>query len=235
MGMSDLQIFAHRGASGHSPENTLLAFRRAFELGVGWIELDTQLVENRLVVFHDDHLERTTNGQGLLSTLTLAELRRLDAGQGEQVPLLEEVLELVMARQAGVNIELKGPGTAAPVAQLLDDLLVRGQLNPAQLLVSSFLPTELEQFHQLRPQLRCAPIYEELPDNLEDRLASLSAWSVHLDHQLIDAALVKRITACGCRVFAWTVNDPAHAQRLAQRGVKGIFTDFPEFFVAQKS
>jgi len=227
---SSLQIFAHRGASGQSPENTLLAFRQAFECGARWIELDTQLVENQLVVFHDDCLERTTNGRGRLNALSLAELRRLDAGQGQQVPLLEEVLQLVSDRQAGVNIELKGPATAVPVAQMLDDQLVRGQLTSEQLLVSSFLLDELEQFHQLMPQLHCAPIYETLPENLEDWLVRLLPWSVHLDQRLIDAALVARITACACRVFAWTVNDRDQAQRLAQLGVKGIFTDFPEIF-----
>lgn len=232
MSMPVLQIFAHRGASGQYPENTLLSFRRAFELGARWIELDTQQVDGRLVVFHDDRLERTTNGAGFLSSLSFEALRRLDAGQGERVPLLDEVLDLVVARRAGVNIELKGVATAVPVAQMLDDLLVRGRLTPEQLLVSSFLPDELDQFHHLMPQLRCAPIYETLPENLQDCLARLSPWSVHLDHQLIDAALVTCITAFACRIFAWTVNDRDHAQRLGQLGVRGIFTDFPEIFCA---
>jgi glycerophosphoryl diester phosphodiesterase len=230
MSMTNLQVFAHRGASGQYPENTLLSFQRAFELGARWIELDTQQVDGRLVVFHDDRLERTTNGTGFLSSLSFEALRRLDAGQGQRIPLLEEVLDLVVARRAGVNIELKGVATAVPVAQMLDNLLARGRLTPEQLLVSSFLADELDQFRQLMPQLRCAPVYETLPENLEDCLARLSPWSVHLDHPLIDAALVARIAACACRVFAWTVNDRDHAQRLAQLGVRGIFTDFPERF-----
>lgn len=232
MSIANLQVFAHRGASGRSPENTLLAFRRAFELGARWIELDTQQIDGRLVVFHDDRLERTTNGTGLFSALSFEALRQLDAGQGERVPLLEEALDLVVARRAGVNIELKGQATAEPVAQRLDDLLVRGRLTPEQLLVSSFLPDELDQFHQLLPQLRCAPIYDALPEDLEGRLTKLSPWSVHLDHSLINVSLVARIAACNCRVFAWTVNDRDHAQRLAKFGVRGIFTDFPEIFCA---
>ena len=105
----------HRGARGHAPENTLASVRKAIELGADWIEVDVYGVDGELVVFHDDRLERTTNGEGLLMGQSFDYLRSLDAGDGELIPTLAEVFD-VAADRVGINVELKGPGTAEPVA-----------------------------------------------------------------------------------------------------------------------
>lgn len=113
MSFSDrVLIIGHRGAAGLSPENTLPSFRRAWALGVNAVELDVHLVEDELVVIHDDTLERTTNGQGPVAGRSLAALRGLDAGGGWPIPLLREVVAALPAG-AGLNVELKGTGTAA--------------------------------------------------------------------------------------------------------------------------
>ena len=111
-------IVGHRGAAGHEPENTLRSVEAALRLGANAIEIDVHQVEGRLVVIHDDRLERTTNGEGRLAAHSLAALRALDAGQGERIPTLDEVIELVAGR-AELVIELKGADTAEPVARLL--------------------------------------------------------------------------------------------------------------------
>lgn len=103
--------FGHRGACGHEPENTLRSVRRALELGADGIEVDVHLADGRLVVIHDDTLNRTTNGTGPVAEKSFACLRSLNAGQGERIPTLEEVFDTVN-RRAIVNIELKGLGTA---------------------------------------------------------------------------------------------------------------------------
>ena len=104
---------AHRGASGLCPENTLLAFQRAVELGTDLLELDVLLSrDGELVVIHDQTLERTTNGSGRVRDHDLAALRRLDAGQGERIPLLAEVLDLARAADVRLVIELKGAAEA---------------------------------------------------------------------------------------------------------------------------
>ena len=108
----------HRGASGYEPENTLSSFERAIAMGCRWIELDVYQVEGELIVIHDSTLDRTTNGQGRVASQTLAYLRSLDAGNGQQIPTLTEVISAVDHR-AGINIELKGKHTAAPVVALL--------------------------------------------------------------------------------------------------------------------
>ena len=98
-------IIGHRGASGNFPENTLAAFRHAAALGCPWVELDVHLLEGELVVIHDEQLDRTTNGRGHLEAAGLAAVRALDAGNGEQVPLLSEVLTALNG-QVAINVEL---------------------------------------------------------------------------------------------------------------------------------
>ena len=113
-----VNIVGHRGAPMEEPENTLRSFRRALELGVAAVELDVQLTrDGRLAVIHDETLDRTTNGHGPVQDFTLAELQKLDAGQGEPIPALEEVLELTRGRaqSAGGNETARGHGSPAAV------------------------------------------------------------------------------------------------------------------------
>ena len=102
-----MQIIGHRGASGYAPENTLKAFELALSQGCEWLELDVHLLDGKLIVIHDEQLDRTTSGQGLISDHSLDAIRRLDAGDGEKIPYLDEVIEMVDG-QASINIELKG-------------------------------------------------------------------------------------------------------------------------------
>lgn len=231
--MHDLQIIAHRGASGRYPENTLLAFRRALDMGANWLELDVQRVEDKLVVFHDETLERTTNGQGLLAELSLRELRQLDAGAGEKIPLLREVLELARGKSQ-VNIELKGPASGVAVADFLASGFSSGWLSPVDILASSLRLDELASFQRQLPQVRCAPILEELPADLGGLLTSFRAWSVHLHKGLITKDITRQAAQLNCLVFAWTVNRLQEARMLKDHGVAGIFTDYPESFIIKK-
>jgi len=225
-------VFAHRGASGTEPENTLLAFRRALEAGARWVELDVQNVCGRLVVFHDTRLERTTNGRGRLGDRSVEDLRSLDAGKGEKIPFLSEVLEWLDGR-AGVNVELKGPGTAALTSQILNGCIKNGGWRAEQFIVSSFLRYELAVFRRLAPDIRIGFLYVGLsvffPRGFVEKL---SPYSVHLSKKSASPALVRNIRAKGMNVFVYTVNDIADADRLAAMGVDGIFTDFPERFSA---
>ena len=109
----------HRGACGYEPENTLRSFKKALDLGVDTIELDVHKTKDEAtVVIHDEKVDKTTNGTGFVADKSLEEIKKLDAGKGEKIPTLEEVLDLVN-RKAQVNIELKGEGTARPVADII--------------------------------------------------------------------------------------------------------------------
>lgn len=216
----------HRGARGHAPENTLLSFRRALELGAHSIELDVYLCEGELVVIHDDTLDRTTNGHGPIGSHTLAELRRLDAGQGERIPLLREVFDMV-DRRAGINIELKGPGTAAAVAAFVAYYRQAGW-DDALLLVSSFDWEELAAFRAHDACTRIGLLFDAWPDTLEAATRELRSHAWHPQRRQVNAHLVQRAHALQQRVYTYTVNDGAELQRLHALGVDGVFTDYPE-------
>jgi glycerophosphoryl diester phosphodiesterase len=214
-------IIGHRGAAGLEPENTLRSFARALRIGVDAIELDVYCVEGKLMVIHDDTLERTTNGRGNVMATSYAALRRLDAGNGERIPTLDEVLELV-AGKVTVNVELKGKGTAAPLANHVaahpkDDLLV-----------SSFDHRELEVFRAAAPTARVAPLFHKASSRMFEIADSLNAWSINLSEKLATADRLETIADNGYRALVYTVNDPAVARRLQADGAGGIFTDFPD-------
>lgn len=217
-------VIGHRGAAGLAPENTLAAFARAVELGVDAVELDVHVVESRLVVIHDDTVDRTTDGRGALADHGLAGLRRLDAGGGERIPLLEEVWAMLPAA-VGVNVELKGKGTGEVLPDALPD-------DGREILVSSFDLGELAAFHALRPDVPCAPLYHRRTGTMVADGRALGAWSVNVAEGLIDRRLVERLGGAGFRVLAYTVNDPARAAMLRDLGVAGVFTDYPDRVVA---
>ena len=137
----------HRGAMGHAPENTLKSVAKALELGAPWVEIDVFYIDGHLVVIHDSRLERTTNGSGHVLDKPFSYLRTLDAGDGEKIPTLEEVLDLMAAR-AGINIELKGPGTAEPVVRLLREKLTQNRYEE-KILLSSFDHDEIAKAKQM--------------------------------------------------------------------------------------
>ena len=221
---SERLIVGHRGAAGLAPENTLAGFAKAAALGVHAVELDVHCVDGRLLVIHDGHLDRTTSGRGELASLDIAELRALDAGGGEPIPYLEEVFDALPA-EVGMNVELKGPDTAAPVFSMLRDL-VRPQRD---VLVSSFDLHELRRFAELaRGAFKVAPLFRRWHEKIPELSAELSAWSVNLGIRAATRRQIRRTRARGFRVLVYTVNDPVNAERLFSWGATGIFTDFPD-------
>jgi glycerophosphoryl diester phosphodiesterase len=178
-------------------------------------------VEGRLVVIHDDTLERTTNGRGAVEGKRLADLRALDAGKGERIPLLDEVLELVAGRVA-VNVELKGPGTARPVAGLI------ARHCDTQFVVSSFDHGELATFRSTTRSVLVAPLFDRNHARMFDIADELGAWSVNVSRRIASPALIEAARSRGYGVLVYTVNDPEEATRLARTGAKGVFTDYPD-------
>ena len=218
-------IIGHRGASGLAPENTLAAFRLAAELGVDAVELDVHRLEGNLVVLHDDRLDRTTSGGGALATYSLAALRRLDAGERQQVPLLEEVFRVLPA-QVGINIELKGRNTA----QLAAALAAREQAERGrEVLISSFHREELRRAAALYGrELKLAPLFRRWPRDGWRFAAELGAWSVHLSLRIARQTRLMEARRRGLRVLVYTVNQKREADRMFRWGATGIFTDYPD-------
>ncbi|MCZ6618784.1 MAG: glycerophosphodiester phosphodiesterase family protein, partial [Gammaproteobacteria bacterium] len=222
MGLADLPlVIGHRGASGLAPENTLESFRLAYELGVSGVELDVHFVADHLIVIHDDTLERTTDGRGKIARLDLAALRKLDAGGGSPIPLLEEVLA-ELPRGVGVNIELKGPETAEPTARLLNSY------PEADLLVSSFEHRELARFHHLNPEVRVAPLFHRWRRDAWRTVRELDAWSINLSLKIVNRGIIEEAEKRGTKTLIYTVNDLPEARRVLNQGATGVFTDYPD-------
>jgi len=223
-------IWAHRGASAIAPENTMGAFRRAVELGADGIELDVQRsADGRLVVIHDETVERTTTGSGRVVAMDWAQLAPLRIHhQGEELdeglPLLEEVMELLAPTDMVLNVELKDgvehyPGMDRQVVQA-----VRASGMAERVLLSSFNHV---QFHgSLGLGLPLGLLYAEPLWAVEDYAARFGAAAVHPDFRtLAEPGLVERLHDRGIRVHAWTVNGRAELQEMARLGVDAVITD----------
>jgi len=221
-------LIGHRGARGLAPENTLLAMDAGIAAGCTWLELDVQLhPSGNLLVLHDLTLDRTTNGHGLASDASWDALRALDAGSGERLPTLDEVLDRVGSR-ASLNIELKTwDGTAAAVATVLRARLAQG-VAATQFIVSSFHLPELEAFKELLPEVPVAVLLCGVPLDGAACATALGAVALNQSAEFVDAALVADAKARGLQVNVYTVNDAAEYARLAAMCIDGVFTDVPD-------
>lgn len=221
-----LICFGHRGAMGHAPENTLLSVETALGLGASWIEIDVYWADGHLVVIHDERLERTTNGTGYVTERGFAYLRSLDAGEGQRIPTLEEIFDRIGGR-AGINVELKGPGTAEPVVRLIQARLKHGWTRE-RLLVSSFNHRELLRVKQLDTSIPTGALIVGLPVENAAFAAELGCSSVHPSLEFIDAAFVADAHGRGLKVFVFTVDEPEDMTRMCSLGVDGMFSNYPE-------
>jgi len=223
-----MQIIGHRGASGYEPENTLASFKRALMLGVDMIELDVYVIKSgELVVMHDNTVNRTTNGTGRIENLSFQQLRHLNAGHGEKVPLLSEVLDLVN-KKVPVNIELKGRGTAEPVADMIEAYISKKDWADDLFLVSSFNHSELITFMKLQPTIHAGALFVGRPRHLLTAIKKEGAYSVNLNATFITNKTVQEAHSQGLRVFAYTVNGEKVADRMEALHVDGIFTNYPD-------
>jgi glycerophosphoryl diester phosphodiesterase len=202
-------IGGHRGNPAEHPENTMRSFRSAIALGCDLIECDVHLsADGRLVVIHDHSVERTTNGRGLVRDLTAADLRKLDAGQGEKIPLLQEVVELALGK-VGLVIEIK----QAPIQYVgLEDKLLAmlRQLGAVQeCAVISFHHPSIHQLHKMEPGLQLGILEGARPMH-PARMLQESGADVYSPHWgATDPQLVQEVHNAGGAVAVWPVDDQA--------------------------
>jgi glycerophosphoryl diester phosphodiesterase len=220
-------FFAHRGASGHAPENTLLSVKTALTMGAAWIEVDVYLAEGKLVVIHDRRLERTTNGSGDVTQKPLSYLRSLDAGKGEKIPYLTEVIDMVTGR-AGINIELKGPDTAVPTVKLLLSYIKDDPSLAGRFIVSSFDHQQLIRIKDIGQGLPTGANIYGLPLDNTKFAEPLGVSSVHAHINFVTQSFVDDAHYRGFRVFVFTVNQREELVRMENLGVDGVFTNYPE-------
>jgi glycerophosphoryl diester phosphodiesterase len=222
-------VIAHRGASAHRPENTLAAFELAVEQRADMIETDLHRTgDGAIVITHDEDLAGL-GGRGEIADATLAELRRLDAGGGEPVPTLPEVLDRFGPRIA-FNLELKRgargeyPGLeAAALAEVERRGLLEGTL------FSSFYDPVLGRLRELSARARIGfLVSRRFPDRAVERARAVGAEALHPERPLVTRALVDEAHAAGLAVYVFTVDEADDMRRLLDLGVDGLFTNHPD-------
>lgn len=231
--MGNLLCIGHRGAAGHVLENTLASMEKAISLGANWIELDVHYVQGRLIVFHDDRLERLSKSTGYVVNQSFETLRSLELldkrpdNRDRSIPTLEEVFDLVDKR-VGINIELKSPGTAEPVVSLVQDYVTDKGWSYDRIIVSSFNHHEILKAKQMLPEINIGAIHACLPISYTRFAEEINAYSVHPYHAIVTEEYVRDARERGLKIFVWTVDHPEDIARIKTMDIDGIITNYPD-------
>ena len=215
-------IIGHRGAAAEEPENTLRGFRRALDAGAAAVELDVQVTKDgRLAVIHDETVDRTTNGRGRVQDLTLAELQRLDAGFGEHVPALEEVVELVRGR-GQLLVELKQPGSAPPFLRLC-----RERRLFEDLWAISFWHPVIKGLKEEEPRLRTGALMVGCPADPGGLARAALTDTLVLNYRYVHRELAALAHGQGLKISVWNIDDPAILEPYLALNLAAICTNKP--------
>ena len=212
----------HRGARAYEPENTLRSFKKALEIGVDAVELDVRKTkDNQLVVIHDADVKRTTDGKGLVSELTLKEIKEFSAEKGEKIPAMTEVLDF-LDKKTKVLIELKETDIEK---QVVDAVRERGlQKN---VIIVSFIEEALQKVRELDKEVDTGLIYANHKNPIKTAL-DLEANYLLSFYRFTHTTTVQKAHENGLKVIVWTVNKPEEVVEYAKKGVDGIASDKPD-------
>lgn len=233
------KVIGHRGAAAYAPENTIESIRTAAELGVKWVELDVKLTRDSVpIIFHDETLERTTNGSGAVAHTLYEDIRQMEAGSwfadsfaGIKVPTLEEAVEALINCGLGLNLEIKPcPGREKETAEAALDILSRIWDDHDSLLISSFQHVSLEAARDVAPDWARGLLIggDEMPPEWRDLADYLDVTTMNLGSRLVTRELCDEIMDLEMPLLVYTVNQPDEARRLQQWGVDSIFSDAPD-------
>jgi glycerophosphoryl diester phosphodiesterase len=213
----------HRGAAGHAPENTLSSIEKGIALCADFVELDLQVTaDGHVVVMHDKRVDRTTNGSGYVSKMTLAEIRRLDAGKGQPIPTLEDVLATARDR-VGLMLEMISEGIAEQVVAT-----VRRNRFEGPVIYASFLHAEVLRVRKLQESASTLALLEGVPIRPTDFARDAKVSHVGLSRDSVTPGFLRALKESRCKIFVYTVNDPRDIGWLESLGVDGLISDFPE-------
>jgi len=243
--MGDFQlpkVVGHRGAATYAPENTLESMREAANRGARWVEFDAKLTGDGIVILmHDETLDRTTSGHGLVAQASARDIALLDAGgwfgadwKGVRVPQLADSLALLAELDMQANIEIKPcPGREIETAQAVVDVVQRRwpKDRPWPLL-SSFSRASLEQARAAAPDVPRGLLIWKFVDDWEEAATALGCVSVHCADQFLTPSWAAEIRKAGFGLAVYTVNDPARARELQAWGVQCLITDSPDAILA---
>ncbi|MBB6215423.1 glycerophosphoryl diester phosphodiesterase [Anaerosolibacter carboniphilus] len=229
-------VIAHRGASGDAPENTLAAYKKALDFGADGIEIDIHLSKDgRLIVCHDEKVDRTTDGKGLINDMTLREIKRLDAGswygeayRGEKILVLEEVLDLLREKDILLNIELKNG--IIPYRQLEEKVLqrIKDYRMKEKIIISSFNHTSLMKIKQLNQSIKTGVLYVAALVEPWEYAKKIKADALHPLFYNIRPELVRNCRQSSIDINTFVVNEAIELSLISKLGVSGIITNYPD-------
>ena len=231
------KVIGHRGAAKAAPENTLDSIREARRERASWIEVDVKLTaDNQLILLHDDLVDRTTSGKGPAALLTLAEIKKLDAGSwfapnfaGIKIPTLDEAVAEMLRLNLNCNFEIKPcPGREQVTAEFALRALQR--LWPAERakpLISSFAYDSLKVAHEIAPEFPRAVLTDQKPENWRQMCEGVEAIGFNPWHKTLTREWTSAIKEAGYLIATYTVNEPSRARELFSWGVDSVFSDVP--------
>lgn len=230
-----MKIYAHRGSSGTHPENTLAAFQASAKLPIEGTEIDVHLTKDgEIVVIHDEKVNRTTNGKGYVKDMTLAELKKLDCGSwfseewsGERIPTLDEVFEVLQDTKQVLNIELKTD--VFPYESLIDKVLALAEKRgfTDRILISSFNHEDIQTISR-KKTVESAILTLDIYVDVFEYAKAVGTNRIHLSLPAAFRRMAADALGKGATVCVYTINNADYAEQLKQKGIYGIFTDYPE-------
>jgi len=221
----EIKIVGHRGCRDIEPENTLLGIKKAMELGVDAVEIDVHLSkDNELVVIHDPSVDRTTNGKGLVKDMSLKELKKLDAGKGEKIPTLEEVIELIDGKIVLV-IELKAEGTEKKVVEFINKNKLKN------VIVISFFHQLVKNVKELDKDIKTGVLFSANPIDPVQLAENAGAEYVFPHYKWVDKDFVDKCHKKGIKVSAWNIDTLEELKDFLKLGVQTIGSNRPDILI----
>lgn len=218
-----IKILGHRGCAGLEPENTIRAFKRAIDLGVDLIEFDVRMTKDKkLVIIHDEKLDRTTNGQGFLRDFNFEEIRKFDAGKGEKIPSLEEAIDFLKNQKPTIVIEIKEPETTEEILKIIN----REKIEDKVIIVSFWLEV-LKKIKEIDPKIKTVTLFRKKVKNVIPLVKKIKTDGLGLEYHSIDREIVKDCHKKNLEINAWTVNKIEDIERIIKLEVDIISSDFP--------
>lgn len=228
--------FAHRGASKYYPENTILSIKEGIKAGASGVEIDVHKTkDNKLVVIHDEDIERTFKGKGLVKDYTLGQLKEFNSRNKVfhdnlecKIPTLEEVLDIIKDSNVRLNIELKTDIIQYDnIERDVIDLVNKYGLKE-KVILSSFNHESIRRVIEIDNTFETGLLYETEIEDVVNYAKAFGATAIHPDIRLISEELIKEAKEKDIKVNIYTVNSPIIMRKLIEVGASGIFTDYPD-------
>ena len=237
------RIAAHRGVSSLAPENTLAGIYKAAELGLSWIEIDTQLSADGIpVIIHDERVDRCSNGNGAVADLCFSELQQLDIGSwfdsafsDQRLPSLSQVLTICQPLGMQINLELKlhAGDDINKLCEQVAQVIEESEFPSQRLLISSFNHQAMLQIKKRLPEVRRGQLWQVLCDDWQEKLQAIDAYSAHCHYRDLSEQQALQVKQSGYRLICYTANDPDEVRDHWHWGVDLMITDKPQLYLEQ--